>query len=72
MVDGLDCLRHHSVIGRDDDDRKVGELGSTGTHSGERLVSRGVKEGDPPAVWKLHVVGTDVLGDTSRLSGDDV
>src|SRR5699024_10189543 len=46
VVDGLDRLRHHAVVGRDHDDRDVGRLGTPGTHSGERLVARGVDEGD--------------------------
>ncbi len=72
VVDGLDCLRHHRVIGGDDDDGEVGQLGSTGSHGGERLVARGVQERDAPSVRKFHVVGTDVLRDTSGLSGDHV
>ena len=72
VVDGLDRLRHHGVIRRDDDDRKVGQLCSTCAHGGERLVTRGVQKCDSSAVRKLHVVGADVLRDASRLTGDDI
>ena len=46
VVERLDRLRLHAVVGRDDEDRDVGDLGTTGTHGGERLVARGVDEGD--------------------------
>ena len=49
VVQRLDRLRHHAVVGRDHEDRDVGDLGTTGTHGGERLVTRGVDEGDLPA-----------------------
>ncbi len=35
-------------------------------------MTRRVEEGDAASVGKLHVVGTDVLGDTSRLTSNDV
>ena len=72
MVDGLHGLWHDGVVSRDDDDREVGELGTPGSHGGEGLVSRSVKESDPPAVRELDVVSSDVLGDSSSLSGDHV
>ena len=72
MVDGLLGLRHHAVVGSDDDDGNVGHLGTTGTHSGERLVTRGVEEGDVTTILELDVVGTDVLGDATSLTCDDV
>ncbi len=71
MVDGLHGLRHDTVVGRDDDDRHVGDLGSAGSHGGERLVARGIEEGDLLSV-EIHRVGADVLGDTSRLAFDYV
>ena len=48
VVERLDRLRHHAVVGRDHEDRDVGRLRTTGTHGGERLVTRGVDEGDRP------------------------
>src|SRR5699024_11224061 len=64
VVDGLDRLRHHAVVGRDHDDRDVGRLGTPGTHSGERLVARGVDEGDGEfqnVYLGLHLLGIVVL-----------
>ena len=44
VVDGLDGLRHDAVVGGDDDDTDVGDLGAAGTHGGEGFVARGVEE----------------------------
>ena len=75
VVQRLDRLRHHTVVGRDHEDRDVGRLGTTGTHGGERLVTRGVDEGDL-ALFAVDLggdlVGTDVLGDAAGLARDDV
>ncbi len=72
MVDGLDCLRHHIVVSGNDDYTDICHLGSTGTHGGERFVTRGVEECDMAAVGQLHIVGADMLGDTSGLTGNDI
>jgi hypothetical protein len=69
--DGLLGLGHHAVVGGDHQDGDVGHLGTTGTHGGERLVTRGVDEGDPPVVLG-DLVRTDVLGDAARLARDHV
>ena len=69
---GLDRLRHHGVVGRDDEDDDIGHLRAAGAHGGERLVARGVEEGDPLPVRQRDVVGADVLRDPARLAGDDV
>ena len=75
MVERLDRLRHDAVVGRDHEDREVGHLRTTCTHGGERLVTRGVDEGDralDALVLGPDLVRTDVLGDAARLAGDDV
>ena len=72
MVDCLDCLWHDCIVGGDDDDCEVGHLGSSGTHCREGFVARGVEEGDSLPVREFHVVGTDVLGDSSCLSCNNV
>jgi hypothetical protein len=46
VVERLDRLRHDAVVGRHHQDHDVGGLGTTGTHGGERLVTRGVDERD--------------------------
>src|SRR5690606_36029361 len=68
VLHGFLGLRHHTAVSSDDENDDVGGLGTTGTHLGERGVTGGIKEGDHAAVG-LHVVGTDVLGDATRLTG---
>ncbi len=75
VVERLDRLRHDAVVGRDDQDRDVGGLGTTSTHGGERLVTGGVDEGDATVVavdLGVDLVGTDVLGDATGLLVDHV
>ena len=71
VLDGLDRLRHHAVVGRDHEDHDVGHVRPAGTHGREGGVAGGVDEGDEPVVLG-DLVGTDVLGDAARLAGDDV
>jgi len=72
MVDSLDCLRHDAVVGRHNDDGDVCHLRTTGTHRCKRLMTRCVEECDPLTVRKLYVVCTDMLCDTSGLTGNHV
>ena len=72
MIDGLFGLRHDIVIGCHDNDDHVRHLGTTGTHGGKRLMTRCVEERDTASVLQLHIVGTDVLRDTSRLTGNHI
>src|SRR5215217_2942939 len=75
VVDGLHRLRHDAVVGCDHQDRDVGGLGASGAHGGERLVARGVDEGDQPfAAVEIdgNLVGTDVLGDAAGFLLADV
>ena len=71
MVDRLDRLRHDAVVGGDHQDHDVGRVGTTSTHLRERGVTRRVEERDR-TVLVLHLVGTDVLRDATRLAVDDV
>ena len=66
VVDRLDRLRHHAVVGGHHQDDDVGGLRAAGAHGGERLVARGVEERDL-AVAGHHLVGADVLGDAAEL-----
>ena len=71
MVDGLDGLGHDAVIGSDDQDRNVGHVRAAGTHRGERLVARGVQEGDDTVI-ALDLVRADGLGDAAGLTLGDI
>src|SRR3954453_239525 len=75
VVQRLHGLRHHAVVGRDHQDGDVRRLGTASTHGGERLVTRGVDEGDPALLavdLRRHLVGADVLGDPTGLLRDHV
>ena len=75
VVQGLHRLGHDAVVGGDHEDREVGHLRTTGTHGGERLVTRGVDEGDRALdlfVLGPHLIGADVLRDAAGLALGDV
>src|SRR5699024_6922962 len=75
VVERLDGLGHHTVVRRDHQDRDVGDVRTAGTHGGERLVARGVDEGQRTVlllVLDLHLIGADVLGDAAGLPGADL
>ena len=71
VVDGLDGLGHDAVVGGDHQHDDVGRLGASGTHLRERCVAGGVEERDRPVLVDDRV-GTDVLGDATGLTVDDV
>ena len=71
MVDGLQRLRHHAVVGRHHQHDDVGHLGSPSPHHGEGFMARSVQEGDQALVL-FDLVGPDVLGDASGFLGGDV
>ncbi len=71
VVDRLDGLRHHAVVGGDHQHDDVGHLGAAGAHRGERLVARRVEEDDVAPV-RVNLVGADVLGDAAGLARGDV
>ena len=72
MGDSLLGGGHYRVVGSDDDDGDISNLSTAGTHGGECLVTRGIEECDASSVAQLHVVCTDVLGDTTCLTGNHV
>ena len=71
VVDGFDRLRLDAVLGGDDEDGDIRDHRAAGTHGGERLVARGIEEGDGLAL-DLHLIGADVLRDAAGLAGGDV
>ena len=71
VADRLERLGHDAVVGRDHDDRDVGDPGAAGAHGGERLVARGVEEDDALAVVG-DLARADVLGDAAALAGRDL
>ena len=71
VVDRLDRLGHHAVVGGDDEHDDVGDLRAARAHGREGLVAGRVDERDRVAV-PLDPVGADVLGDPAGLARDDV
>ena len=72
MGDSLLGSRHHGVIGCDDDDGDIGGLCTTGTHGGKRFVTWSIQEGYLATAVQGHTVSTDVLGNTTRLTGNHI
>ena len=78
VVDGLEGLGHDAVVGCNDDDDDVGDLGSAGAHAGEGLVTGGVEEDDLATegggvgLGDFDLVGADVLGDAAGFAAGDV
>ena len=71
VADRLDRLRHHTVVGRDHEDRDVGDLRAARPHGGERLVARRVDERDA-TIAAIDLVRADALRDAAGLARDDV
>ena len=71
VVDRLDGLRLDAVLRRNDEDGDIRDHRTAGAHGGERLMARGIEEGDGLAL-DLHLIGADVLGDAARLAGGNV
>ena len=71
VVDGLDGLGHNAVVRSDDQHGDIGHIGAAGAHGGERLVTRGVQEGDQ-AVAALDLIRADGLGNAAGFALGDV
>ena len=50
VVKRLERLGHHTVVGSNDQDHDIGDLGATGTHLGKGLVARSIEEDDVPTL----------------------
>ena len=70
MVDGLDGLGHHIIVGRHNNNGDVGNLRTAGTHGGKGFVARSIEEGDFAAIFEFNIVGPDMLGNTARFAGN--
>jgi len=71
VMDRLDRLRHHAVVGRDHQHDDVGHFCTACAHRRKGLVARCIEERDH-AARRLHVIRADVLGDSARLARGDL
>ena len=67
MVDGLYGLGHYAVVRCYYQNRDIGSVGTTHTHSGKCFVSGSIQESDL-TVSHIYSISTDVLGDTAGLT----
>ena len=78
MAKRFERLRHHAVIGRDDEDDDVGDVRTAGAHGAERRMAGGIKERDRRQFRRTFRmrnhdrVGADVLGDSTGFTGGHV
>ena len=78
VIDGLQGLRHHSVVGGNHDDNNIRHLGAARAHPSKSLVAGGIEEDDFTAVCrraflgKLHFISADVLSDSAGFASRDV
>ena len=72
MSDGLFGCGHHTVVCCNDDDGNIRNLSSSSTHGSKGFVTRCIEKRNLSAVFQLHVIGSDVLRNAARLSGNDV
>ncbi len=74
MIDGLERLWHHAIIGRNHDHHDVRDLRSTSTHARKRLVTRSIEEhnlapeGRRIRLRDLHLVRADVLRNSASFT----
>ena len=72
MVYGFHCLRHHAVVGSNNNNCYIGYLGSPGTHRCKCFMSRSIEEGELPSVVEVDGIGADMLRYSSCFTCDDV
>ena len=67
VLNGLLRLRHNAVISGHHQHNNIGRLGASRSHRGKSRMPGRIEEGDHPFV-SLHVVGANVLRDTTGLT----
>ena len=72
MRDSLPGSRHHRVVSRNNNNSYIGNLSTAGTHGRESLVSGRIEEGYLTTTFQRNAVSSNMLGNTSRLAGDDI
>ena len=73
MVESFDRLRHHAIVSSNDEDRDIGDFGTTCTHRGEGFVTGSVDEGDrsfDSVMCVMDLIRTYVLCDATGFTLD--
>src|SRR5690625_7720438 len=71
VVDRLNGLRQHRVIGSDDQNDNVRSLGTPASHGGKRFVTGGMQDGELSGIITLYARGTHMLNGPTRLTHDN-
>src|SRR5262249_17978962 len=66
VVDGFDCLGHDTIVSGYNDNRNMGNLSTTRTHSGKCFVAGSIQESNFLAI-NLDLVSTHMLSDTASF-----
>ncbi len=72
VIDRFNGLRHHTIVGRDHKDHNVCCLRTTSPHGGKGFMAWRVKESDLVTRSDVHLIGTNVLGDATGFTCDDI
>ena len=73
MRQRFQSLRHHTIVGRHDQNDDVGHIGTAGAHRREGGMTRSVEESEALQLAGIGMrvldgVGTDVLGDATGFA----
>ncbi len=71
VVDRFHRLRHHPVVGRDDEHDDVGDTRTSRPHSGEGFMAGSVDESQQVTL-PFNLIGADVLSDATGFAGSHV
>jgi hypothetical protein len=72
VADRFFRLRHHTVVGRNDEHGNIRDVRPASPHLGEGLVTRRIDERYVPAVLRFDEIRPDVLRDAARFAGDNI
>ena len=72
MADGFLRLGHDGVVRSYHNNGDIRYLSTAGTHGGKGLVTRRIQECNVLTARQFHTIRANVLGDSTRLTGDDV
>ena len=72
MLNRFNGLRHQAIIGGNNQDHDIGYRCTALAHLREGFMARCIKERNQRSVLRLHLIGTDMLGNAASFAGDDI